>query len=159
MRTNLLKWLIETAVPFLNLFRNPPQWPFDIKQHRMMPEGSLGNAVAVFLDEKNLPLLPKYEIHDVMHVLLGYGITPFEEIKLQAFMIGNGSSTFAGKVLFVIGLLIKPEYTKQLLKEMSAGKKAKQLSRFNFSEVQTGNLVVLRNEFDIKTAGAITPVK
>ena len=152
MRTNLLKWLIETAVPFLNLFRNPPQWPFDINQYRLMPEGSLGNAVAVFLDERNLPLLPKYEIHDVMHVLLGYGITPFEEIKLQAFMIGNGSSTFAGKVLFAVGLMIKPEYTRQLLKEMNAGKKAKRLSRFNFSEIQTGSLIFLRNELDITIA-------
>lgn len=151
MRTNLLKWLIESAVPFLNLFRDPPKWPFNIDQHRMMPQGSLGNELAVFLDSRKLSLLPKYEIHDVMHVLLGYGTTALEEMKLQAFVIGNGSATFAGKVLFITGLIIKPEYIKQLRKEISAGKNAKQLSRVNFSELQIGDIDFLRDAFDIRS--------
>lgn len=127
--------MIESAVPFLNNFRNPPKWPYTIDQHRAMERGTLGNEVARFLDGKELPLLPKYEVHDTIHVLAGYGTTPLEELKLQAFMIGNGSSTFPGKVLFLLGLMIKPEYTNVLRRELQRGQQARQLAGFDFAQL------------------------
>ncbi len=136
--------MIESAVPFLNKFRNPPEWPLTIGDHRQMKKGTLGNDVALFLDERQLPLLPKYEVHDTIHVLAGYGTTPFEELKLQAFMIGNGSSTFPGKVLFVLGLMIKPEFRKPLKHEFEKGRKAKPIAQCNFFELINENTETLR---------------
>lgn len=144
MRTQLLKWMIETAVPFLNLFRNPPQWPFTLNQQREMPVGSLGKDVAVFLDSRNLPLLPKYESHDHVHILLGYGTTPLEELKLQAFMVGNGSSSFAGKVLFVLGVLITPEYWPVLKTEIKRGQSADRIANYQLEKLANDPTETLR---------------
>jgi hypothetical protein len=149
MRTRLLKWMIESAVPFLNNFRNPPKWPLTIDQHRLMQKGSLGNDVALFLDTRKLPLLAKYEIHDTIHVLAGYGTTPFEELKLQAFMVGNRSSTFPGKVLFILGLLIKPEFQKPLSYELRRGRNAEQITKYNFLELIKENTQALRTRLKI----------
>ena len=127
MRTRLLGFLIKVAVPFLNKFRKTPQWPFTLEELRLLPNESIGNDLAIFLDSQHLKLLPKYEVHDMLHVLLGYGVTPKEEVKLQGFMCGNGSATFGGKVLFIIGLVIKPEYAKSVLKEYKRGKTPQKL--------------------------------
>lgn len=143
-RTQLLSWMIETAVPFLNMFRNPPKWPYTLYDQRNFPSGSLGREVAYFLDSRGLPLLPKYEVHDTLHVLFQYGTTPFEEMRLQGFMIGNGSSTFAGKVLFVLGLIIMPEYWPQLKLDLQRGRDAKSIKNYNFE------LLILENTQDIR---------
>jgi hypothetical protein len=152
MRTRLLTWMIESAVPFLNNFRNPPKWPYTIEQYRLMPNGTLGKDVAQFLDERKLPLLPKYEIHDTIHVLVGYGTTPLEELKLQAFMIGNRSSTFPGKVLFLIGIIIKPEFIKPLHLELRRGRNAESLSKFNFFESINEQTLIIRMKLRVKAA-------
>lgn len=143
MRTFLLKQLIVSSVPFLNFFRKPACWPFTLDQHRTMPAGSLGNDVALFLDGQHLELLPKYEVHDTLHVLLRYGTSPLEEMKLQGFMIGNRSATFPGKVLFAIGVLIIPEYWTQLREEIRRGRAAEKIAGYDFTAVlseQTGTV-------------------
>jgi hypothetical protein len=134
MRIALLKWMIETAVPVLNVFRNPSPWPFTMEQHRLMPAGSFGNDLAMFLDERKLQLLPMYEAHDATHVLLGYGTLPLDELKLQAFMVGNGSVTFAGRILFVLGLLIVPDEWPILRAELSRGKTAKRIADYKLED-------------------------
>lgn len=149
MRTGFLKWLIEKAVPILNTFRKVPDWPYSIEEHRVMDNHSLGKEVANFLDSRKLPLLRKYEVHDVLHVLLGYGTNPLEEMKLQAFMIGNKSATISGKFLFIIGLIIKPEYYPQLRKDLTLGKKASKISKYNFAELQLNNIQDLRKSLQL----------
>ena len=149
MRTLLLKFLIIGAVPFLNLFRKTPRWDHSIHDLRNLPKGSIGNDLAMFLDNQNLMLLPKYEVHDLLHVFLEYGTTPFEEMKLQGFMVGNNSSTFGGKVLFLIGLIIKPEYFRAVRKEYTRGKKATLIRSINFNTVVTEQTHVLRSELKV----------
>lgn len=152
MRTLFLKFLIIRAVPFLNLFRKTPKWEHSIQELRNLPEGSIGNDLAMFLDGQNLALLPKYEVHDLLHVFLDYGTTPFEEMKLQGFMVGNKSSTFGGKVLFVIGLIIKPEYFKAVRKEYVRGMKATLIRSIDFNRVVTRETHLLRAEINVPSA-------
>jgi ubiquinone biosynthesis protein Coq4 len=137
IRDQILKIMIERAVPFLNRFRKKPYWPYTQNEMRQLPSGTLGKDVADFLDSQNLTLLPKYEVHDTLHVLLNYGTNPKEELKLQGFMIGNKSVTFGGKVLFGISLVIKPEYLKAIRKEMKRGKNAKSIKGIKFTEILT----------------------
>lgn len=136
-----LKFLIERAVPILNFFRQAPYWTHSMDDLRILPQKSVGRDLAFFIDNQNLMLLPKYEVHDVLHVILGYGTTPIEEMKLQGFMIGNRSSTFGGKVLFVLGLVIKPEYWKQVKKELKRGRHAAIIRGIDFN-----NLVHVKTE-------------
>jgi len=141
--------MIERAVPFLNRFRKKPYWSLSQNEMRQLPIGSLGRDVAKFLDDQNLNLLPKYEVHDTLHVLLSYGTSPKEELKLQGFMIGNRSVTFGGKVLFALSLIIKPEYLSAIREEMKRGKKAKSIKEINFSEALGLQTVQLRDDYGI----------
>ena len=93
---------------------------------RQYPKGTLGFELAAFLDKRGFDLLPKYEIHDAVHTILNYNTTTVGELKLQAFMWGNGSSSFAGRALFLIGLLILPELWEELKLDLERGEKARE---------------------------------
>src|SRR5262245_30023100 len=123
-RKRLVAWMINKAVPALNIFRHPKPWPYSLDKMRQFPKGTLGFETAAFLDQRHFGLLPKYEIHDTIHTILNYNTTTMGELKLQAFMWGNKSSSFAGRVLFLIGLLTLPELWTELRLDYERGKKA-----------------------------------
>ncbi len=96
-----------------------------------MPVESWGGELHRFLSSRGLDYLPRYEEHDAYHALLGYGTTVTEELKLQAFMLGNGSATFAGRVLLVLGATLLPSAWAQLRIEFRRGRRAAPLRRFD----------------------------
>ena len=145
----IIEKLIQWSVPFLNVFRNPPIWPFSFDDLKAMDEDSLGFNLYCFLDSRGFNYLPKYEVHDAYHTLLGYGTTSIEELKLQAFMWGNNNSTFAGRVLFIIGLILFPTKYKLFKVEIIRGKKAKSLKEHDVIEMINKPLLNLRKELCI----------
>mgnify|MGYP000206045629 CR=1 FL=1 len=149
MRTKFLQLLIETAVPFLNTFRSSPEWHYSHQELRGLPKESIGFELSAFLDRLQLTLLPKYEVHDLLHVLLQYGTSPKEEMMLQGFMLGNGSASFGGKVLFTIGLIIKPEYFPAVRQEWKRGKRARPVHTFNFHKLVTYKTRTLQHRLQI----------
>ncbi len=108
------KWflglLINQAVPMLNLFRKGLPWTTDFDELRNFPDQSWGRETYTFLSDRNLRFLPKYEHHDALHVLLGYDTTVVGEARLQSFMVGNQTPTFAGRGLYFLGITIMPEH-------------------------------------------------
>jgi antitoxin component of RelBE/YafQ-DinJ toxin-antitoxin module len=100
--------LIGDYVPVLNLVRRPAPWP-SLVDLRAYPQGTLGRAVAEYLDARGLPFKVRYENHDAIHAILDYETNIQGEMELQAFMWANGSSSPAGRVLFVFGGLLLPE--------------------------------------------------
>lgn len=124
-RKHLVAWMIHQAVPALNVFRYPKPFPYSLEEMRQLPAGTLGSAVAAFLDKRQFDLLPKYEIHDAVHTILNYNTTTVGELKLQAFMWGNKSSSFAGRMLFIIGLLALPEIWEELRQDYERGRRAR----------------------------------
>lgn len=123
-RKRLVAWLIHKAVPSLNFLKKPKSFPFTLEEMRQMPLNTLGRETAIFLDKRNFDLLPNYEVHDAIHTILNYNTTTVGELKLQAFMWGNNSSSVEGRVLFLIGLIILPELWKELKLDYEGGKKA-----------------------------------
>ncbi len=123
-RKKLVAWMINKAVPTLNIFRYPKAWPYTLEEMRKFPEGTLGYDMAEFLDKRSFGLLPKYEVHDAAHTILKYNTTTVGELKLQAFMWGNGSSSYAGRVLFLMGLFILPELWQELKLDYERGRQA-----------------------------------
>ena len=70
----------------MNYFRRPNPWPFSLEDIQFMNEESLGLELYDFLNDRGLGYLPKYDVHDAYHALLGYVTPVTEELKLQAFM-------------------------------------------------------------------------
>ena len=58
------------ALPVLRLIRKPEKFPFTVEELINYPDHSLGKDLAVFLDNKQLELLPYYARHDIKHILL-----------------------------------------------------------------------------------------
>jgi ubiquinone biosynthesis protein Coq4 len=109
LRDRFVKHLIGDYVPVLNLFRRPKPWP-SLDALDAFPEGSLGREVAAFLRARGLPFKVRYENHDAIHTILGYDTTTEGEMEVQAFLWANGSSSRAGRILFVVGGALLPEH-------------------------------------------------
>ncbi len=148
-RKRLVAWMIHRAVPALNIFRNPEPFPYTLEEMRLFPMGTLGFEVAVFLDKRHFDLLPKYEIHDAVHTILNYNTTTVGELKLQAFMWGNKSSSFAGRVLFLIGVLTLPELWKELRRDYERGKTARsRIDDWDMVSLLRTDLMALRSNLE-----------
>lgn len=98
-----------------------------------MDQSSWGYKLRSYLSDRGLQYLPKYQQHDALHVLLGYDTTPLHEIRLQAFMVGNGASSFAGGVLYRIGLILLPENRELLRSDFERGAVA---TRIDWSAIE-----------------------
>lgn len=92
-----------------------------VKALRTYPEGTLGKDVADCLDKNNLRLVPGYESHDLKHVLLNYRMTPVDEIRMQAFMLGNGNISVPSIAIFLYGFILLPHKWSQLLRDFKLG--------------------------------------
>ena len=149
LRKHLVAWMINKAVPALNIFRRPKPWPYSLEEMRQFPRGTLGFETAAFLDRRHFGLLPKYEIHDTIHTILNYNTTTVGELKLQAFMWGNTSSSFAGRVLFLIGLLTLPELWRELRLDYERGKRAaERIENWDMASLIDKDLTILRLQLE-----------
>lgn len=149
IRETIFHWMIVQSVPILNIFRSPEKWDTPLENYKYYNEHSLGFHLYKFLKERDLEFLPKYEEHDAFHVLLGYGTSTEDELNLQAFMHGNGNSTFAGKVLYIMGRLAFPERSSTFLLHKIRGKNAERLRQVNISTLMNDDLSRLRQTLKI----------
>src|SRR4030095_6764720 len=72
-----------------------------------------------------------YQTHDAFHTLLEYDTNVVGELRLQAFMVGKRSATFAGRVLLVLGSLILPELWPQLRCDFIRGRQSDRVRRWH----------------------------
>ena len=148
-RHRLLARAIGLSVPLLNTVRRPAQWPYSLDDLSDMSDGSWGRELHAFLASRELGYLPKYEEHDAYHALLGYGTTVTEELKLQAFMFGNGSATIAGRALLAMGAVGFPSKWRLLREEYRRGRQSSPLHRFPTTDMIPLPLDVVRRKMCI----------
>ncbi|MDJ0365529.1 hypothetical protein QMK33_10215 [Hymenobacter sp. H14-R3] len=108
-----------------------------------LPVGTVGRAVADLLAAHRLQLIPGYENHDLKHVLLGYAMTPDEELNLKAFMLGNGDWSLASLALSLL-LVLTPERWPALWRHYQSGRRAPCLVHWNLTDYASQDLASLR---------------
>lgn len=113
-----------------------------------LPAGTVGRAVADLLAAHRLQLIPHYENHDLKHVLLGYAMTPDDELKLKAFMLGNGDWSLASVVLSLL-MALTPENWPDLWQHYQRGRRTPSIVRWNLAAYATQNLASLRAQLGI----------
>lgn len=107
--------------------------------------GTLGRGVADILARHNLQLIPHYESHDLKHVLLGYDMTPEDELKLKAFMLGNGDYSIT--CIGFLGLaLLTPELWPDLAKHFRQGRRTMPVRHWSLPKYATQQVEQLRNQ-------------
>jgi hypothetical protein len=110
------------------------------------PEGSLGRDISDCLEANNLNLVPHFESHDLKHTLLGYEMNAVDEIRMQAFMIGNGNYTIASFTIFIFGMMLLPDLWLLFYKDFSKGELAQPISTWQIDEFAKKPTEQLRRE-------------
>lgn len=133
--------LREHFVEFLkiSLAIKPLQFIYKRKSERMLnelktlPDGTIGADLYKMLNNNGLKVIPKFENHDLKHIILGYGMTSIEEIKMQAYLFGNGNKSISC-VLFLASGFIFPEKWSSFYQEYKKGKKSACIHHISFEE-------------------------
>ncbi len=122
--------------------------PFDAKLQAMrsMPSGSVGREMSILLDKHGFRLIPKYENHDLKHLILGYGMTPKEEVKMQFFLIGNGNYSFSCLLFASLGIFM-PDIWKELREDFSRGKRVDSILSLEMDDCLDKNLLELKLQY------------
>lgn len=106
----------------------------------------LGIVFLNMLNENNLDVIPYYEDHDLKHLVLGYGMTSVEEIRMQAFLFGNGNRSFSC-ILFLLSGIILPSAWNQFYLDFKKGKNAPDILNLTLEDCMNISLSDLKNRF------------
>lgn len=125
IRYRLAEFLIEFLKIYLVI--KPLQFIFKQrvlkyrKQLENCQENSIGKELIQMLDHHKLNFIPFYEEHDLKHLILDYGMTSEEEIRMQAFLFGNGNRSISC-VLFLLSGVLMPSAWGKFLEDYKRGK-------------------------------------
>lgn len=149
IRSGLLVYLThKMALPILRLIRKPEIFPYSIKELQEFSANTLGYDLAIFLQEKQLDLLPYYARHDVKHILLDYETTDEGEGCLQCFMLGNGHVSFPVIATVLYGFVTMPEYWPAFRAAYVRGKHSPPISNWKWFEILEVPTIQLKNKLN-----------
>ncbi|MCU0439005.1 MAG: ubiquinone biosynthesis protein COQ4 [Raineya sp.] len=158
----IIKKSFQLSVWIIEQFHNITLCEQKVKKLQELPEGTLGKDIANCLEKHNLRLVPNYESHDLKHVLLGFNMTPVDEIRMQAFMLGNRNYSIPSFAIFIFGALLLPELWTIFYKDYKNGRHSTPIKTWTIEEYahcQTSTLrqivanysVKQQTEFNIKS--------
>ena len=115
-----------------------------VEELEKLEEGTLGKEIAKCLKENNLNLVPNYESHDLKHSLLNFKMTPLDEIRMQAFMIGNGNLSIPSLAIFIYGAMLLPSKWNLFKNDFQEGEKAIPIKNWTIEEYADEQIEELR---------------
>lgn len=152
----IIKQSFDLSVSTIEFFSKMEPYKQKVSELRKLENGTLGKEIAECLDNHNLTLVPKYESHDLKHVLLNYKMTAEDEIRMQAFMVGNGNYSIPSFAILIFGAILLPDLWLTFYSDFKKGKKSIGISEWTIEKYATRNLTELRaellkSEFEQKT--------
>ncbi len=117
-----------------------------VTELRKLDNGTLGKEIAVCLDNHRLTLVPGFESHDLKHVLLDYKMTAEDEIRMQAFMLGNGNYSIPCFTILTFGAILLPDLWPTFHQDYKKGQNAIPISGWKIEDYAESNLSDLRLE-------------
>ena len=142
MKSKLVGW---TVVVLQKIFRMDKLERFH-EELRTLPEGSTGKAVANLLDKKQFKLIPKFSNHDLKHVVLDYDMRLEEEIRMQAYLIGNGNYTLPCLIILSAGIFY-PKLWPSLLEHYKQGKESNSIFNLKLEECKAITIAEIKRQY------------
>lgn len=124
-----------------------------------LEEGTLGKEIAKCLKANNLNLVPNYESHDLKHSLLDFKMTPLDEVRMQAFMIGNGNWSIPSLTIFIYGAILLPSKWSLFEEDFKEGRKAIPIKDWSIEEFADKQLDELRESVFNQRQEEVSPMK
>lgn len=153
----IIKVSFDFSISVIEFFSDIKPYKQKVSVLRKLDNGTLGKEIATCLDSYNLNLVPKFESHDLKHVLFAFKMTPEDEIRMQAFMIGNGNYSIPSFSIFIFGAILLPELWIQFYKDFKKGRNTVSVSNWQIKDYATRNLDELRKEL-VKPVSAEKPL-
>ena len=142
----IIKQSFDLSVSTIEFFSNLEPYKEKVSELRKLEHGTLGKEIANCLDQHELTLVPAYESHDLKHVLLDYKMTAEDEIRMQAFMIGNGNYSIPSFAILIFGVVLLPDLWLTFYSDFKKGNESIQISTWTIEKYAHRNLTVLRAE-------------
>jgi len=134
----------DFSVSTIERFNDMESYNQKVSALRNLENGMLGKEIATCLDYHQLTLVPNYESHDLKHVLLDYKMTAEDEIRMQAFMLGNGNYTIPCFAILVFGAVLLPDLWSTFYKDYKKGRKSIPISSWTIEDYATYTIHELR---------------
>lgn len=142
----LIKKSFNFSVWTIEQFHDKNYYADQVENLRKYPIGTLGHDIAKCLDDNKLGLVPQYESHDLKHVLLDYKMTPVDEIRMQAFMLGNGNYTIPCFAILTFGAILLPDEWSTFYNDFKSGQKSKPISSWTIEKYGDFQTQTLRSQ-------------
>lgn len=130
----IIKKSFHFSVWIIEQFHDIAVYEQKVRQLKEFSDGTLGKEIANCLEKNNLRLVPNYESHDLKHVLLDFKMTPVDEIRMQAFMLGNGNYSIPSLAIFLFGILLLPDLWTTFYKDYKKGRNSKPIKTWTIEE-------------------------
>ncbi len=136
IREKILLWLLGEVIPIhARFYTKRKPWGLRTQNLLYYPEHTLGKELGNFLQSEKLQPIPRVERHDAFHILLDFDTHVNNEAAMQFFLIGNGKiSPFTLGTAAFAGIML-PEQWSNFRKQYFRGKKARNISNWNFQEL------------------------
>lgn len=142
----IIKKSFELSISIIEYSNNMTPYKNKVSNLRLLKKGTLGKEIANCLDLYNLTLVPNFESHDLKHVLLDYKMTPEGEIRMQAFMIGNGNYSIPSFSILFFGAILLPDLWSIFYSDYKKGRASISIANWTIENYAHRNLIELRNE-------------
>lgn len=139
----IIRSSFHASVWTIEKFHDVARYEARARELSELPEGTLGKDIADCLDRNGLRLVRGFESHDLKHVLLDSKMNPLDEIRLQAFMLGNGNYSVASFAIFIFGAFFLPDLWITFIKDFRAGRRTMPIKNWtveNYAHCQTETL-------------------
>ena len=140
--TGSIIWLLE------KIYDTRPQ-SCKLAYLKTLPTGTVGREVAGVLKRKDYRLIPKFDNHDLKHIVLGYNMIMEDELRMQAYLIGNGNYTVPC-LLFLSLAIFYPGIWKDLPNSFKQGKQSKSIHFLMLDDCMGSDLTAIKSEFGRK---------
>ncbi len=140
----IIKMSFDFSVSSIERFNDMELYKQKVSELRNLESGMLGKEIADCLDIHKLTLVPNYESHDLKHVLLNYKMTAEHEIRMQAFMLGNGNYTIPCFAILGFGAILLPDLWSTFYQDYKKGRKSIPISSWKIEDYAKSNINELR---------------
>lgn len=130
----IIKKSFHLSVWTIEQFHDIALYEQKARQLQTLPDGTLGKDIGNCLEKNGLRIVPNYESHDLKHVLLDFKMTPVDEIRMQAFMLGNGNYFIASFAIFIFRAFFLPDLWTTFYKDFLNGRNSKPISTWTIEE-------------------------
>ncbi|MGC4041826.1 MAG: hypothetical protein QM710_13855 [Flavobacterium sp.] len=134
----------DFSVSAIERFNDMEKYKQKVSELRGFENGTLGKQIADCLDNHKLTLVPGYESHDLKHVLLDYKMTAEDEIRMQAFMLGNGNHTIPCFAILGFGAMLLPDLWPIFYQDYKKGRDSIPISNWTIDNYAKSNIDELR---------------